>query len=174
MIIKRSEAKSIDRIVAVYDTARVYMRANGNYSQWTGAYPDAETVLADIANGNHYSMYDGSGALCGVFAFIVGADSTYARIDGEWLNDEAYGTIHRIASTGCRRGILKACVDFCFEHVDNIRIDTHADNAPMLSALRALGFSYCGVIQIADGTDRQAFQKRRINSLECSNNQPAF
>ena len=96
------------------------------------------------------------------FAFITGEDPTYKIIrEGEWLNDEFYGTIHRIASNGKQRGILKTACDFCFQLVDNIRIDTHKDNLPMLKALKETGFTQCGVINCRDGSPRIAFQKTK-------------
>ena len=64
--------------------------------------------------------------------------------------------------------MLKACVDFCKEMTDNIRIDTHADNSPMQNALHRLKFSFCGIIYTADGSPRLAFQKdfRRKITME--------
>ncbi len=38
------------------------------------------------------------------FAFILGEDPTYQQIDGAWLNDQPYGTIHRIAGNGKIKG----------------------------------------------------------------------
>ena len=104
-----------------------------------------------------------------VFSFILGEDPTYKVIEnGQWLNDKPYGTIHRIASNGIRRRMLKACVDYCKEIIDNIRIDTHADNSPMQNALHRLKFSLCGIIYTSDGSHRLAFQKdfRREITME--------
>lgn len=158
--IRRSNARDIDRIMEVYESAKLYMRARGNFGQWTGAYPDRETILSDIAHSRHYLAEDEDGNILMVFSFIVGEDPTYKVIEnGNWLNDKPYGTIHRIASSGRRGGMLKECVGFCKDIVDNIRIDTHADNSPMQNALHRLKFSFCGVIHTADGSPRLAFQK---------------
>lgn len=40
----------------------------------------------------------------------------------------------------------------------NIRIDTHADNKTMQHLIEADGFTRCGIIYIADGTPRIAYQ----------------
>lgn len=157
--IRHSIEADIDRILAVYDSAKRYMRATGNHEQWTGGYPSAEVILADIRAGHHYTATTPDGRIAMVFSFITGDDPTYSRIDGPgWLNDEPYGTIHRIASTGIAGGMLRRCVDFGFGIVRNIRIDTHACNRPMLAAIGALGFTLCGVIHLADGSPRTAFQ----------------
>ncbi len=95
-----------------------------------------------------------------VFTFIIGEDPTYKEIEnGAWLNDKPYGTIHRIASSGRQGGMLKASVRYCAQMIDNIRIDTHADNGPMQNALHRLNFTFCGIIYVADGSPRLAFQK---------------
>lgn len=158
--IRRSTARDIDSIMEVYDSARHYMRETGNHKQWIDGYPDKETILADIARYSHFLAEDEEGELLMVFSFILGDDPTYKIIEnGSWLNERAYGTIHRIASTGMQGGMLKAAVSFCASMIDNIRIDTHADNGPMLNALHKLNFTLCGVIYTKDGSPRLAFQK---------------
>ena len=158
--IRRSTPSDIDRIMDVYESAKYYMRRQGNFRQWTGGYPDRKTIMADIAHWSHYLAEDEEGDVLMVFSFILGEDPTYKVIkDGSWLNDKPYGTVHRIASSGRKSGMLKACVDYCKEIIDNIRIDTHADNSPMLNALHRLEFHCCGVIYTDDGSPRLAFQK---------------
>ena len=41
----------------------------------------------------------------------------------------------------------------------NLKIDTHRDNYPMQKSLKKNGFEYCGIIYLADGNERLAFQK---------------
>lgn len=159
-VIRRSSLSDLNRIMDVYASAIRFMRSKGNMTQWTGGYPDSDTILRDINGGNHYIAEDEEGTILMVFTFIIGADPTYKIIEyGSWLNASPYGTIHRIASSGIKGGMLKASVDYCKEMTDNIRIDTHADNSPMQTALHRLGFQCCGVIYTADGSPRLAFQK---------------
>lgn len=154
-------------IMPVYESAKLFMRKSGNMTQWTGGYPSAEVISKDIANGNHYIVTTATGKVAVVFSFIVGADPTYSYIeDGQWLNDKPYSTIHRIASGGIQPGTLDTALDFCFKAIDNIRIDTHADNTPMLSALSRNGFTRCGIIYISDGTPRIAFQKEKCHTAD--------
>lgn len=159
MLIRKSTVNDIDRILNIFNMARVYMRANNNPNQWAGNYPGKEHILLDIDNGNSYVGIDEKGQIIMTFAFISGNDPTYNIIDGRWLNNEPYGTIHRIASNGKKGGMLKAASEFCFQKINNIRIDTHKDNLPMLRALENNGFQKCGIIICADGTPRLAFQK---------------
>lgn len=159
--IRPSSVDKIDEIMEIYERAKVYMRKEGNMTQWTGGYPSKEIILKDIEAGQHFSGYDPeTGELLMVFTFIIGEDPTYGYIEnGEWLNSEPYGTVHRIASSGKRKGMLRECIEFCGDLVDNIRIDTHADNQTMQRGVLKLGFSRCGIIYLADGAPRVAFQK---------------
>lgn len=97
----------------------------------------------------------------GLFCFFLGEDPepNYAIIDnGNWQNNLPYGVIHRLASNGKVKGVAKACFDFAFEKVDNVKVDTNHDNLPMQNFLRQYGFAYCGVIYVSDGSPRDAFQ----------------
>ena len=149
--IRPATREDLSAINRVYDTAREYMERGGNPTQWSGGYPWAYLLDDDIEKRRLFVIL-ANGEICGVFAFIIGVDPTYIEIEnGAWLNDEPYGTIHRIASDGTQRGIFKACLEFCRGYIGNIRIDTHADNAKMRATLAGNGFAKCGTIFVHDG-----------------------
>ena len=149
--IRPATREDLPEINRVYDKAREYMKHSGNPAQWSGGYPWPDLLGNDIEKQQLFVL-SAQGKICGAFAFIIGVDPTYARIEnGAWLNDEPYGTIHRIASDGTGRGIFKACFEFCLEYTDNIRIDTHADNLKMQEMLADNGFVKCGTIYVHDG-----------------------
>lgn len=156
-ILRRTRLSDLDAVMAVYAVARKSMREAGNLHQWINGYPSRELIVADIEASNSYVL-EYSGQIAGVFTFIVGDDPTYAKIEGKWLNNAPYGTIHRIASAGMARGVADACLDFCKRQGVSIRIDTHADNIPMLNWINKSGFTYCGIIYVEDGSPRDAFQ----------------
>lgn len=161
LTIRKAAVSDVAAVTGVYEASRRYMRATGNLTQWSDGYPSQSDVLADIAAGNLY-VGEADGQVVMAFAFILGDDPTYGVIDdGAWLDDRPYGTIHRLGSTGRRPGVLAACVEFCFGLTDNLRLDTHRDNGPMLRAVGRLGFTRCGIIRCRDGTPRIAFQKTR-------------
>lgn len=158
--IRRAAVEDVDDVARIYEAARMYMRATGNMTQWVNGYPTRENILSDIGRGAAYVGVDDKNDIVMAFAFIVGNDPTYDVIeDGEWLNDEPYGTIHRLGSNGRYSGMLALCVDFCSRHISNLRIDTHADNTTMLNGAERLGFTRCGIIYCQDGTPRIAFQR---------------
>ena len=158
--VRKSREEDLPEILKIFSSAIKYMRLNGNFSQWSDTYPGATHILQDISQGVSYVGVNESGNIVMTFAFILGDDPTYKEIrDGEWLNDSPYGTIHRIASNGEERGMLKTACEYCFNFTDNIRIDTHEDNIPMQKALKDLDFIFCGEISCRDGSPRLAFQK---------------
>lgn len=161
--IYHSKEEDLARIMPIYESAKRFMRQSGNLTQWTGGYPSEDVIRCDIENGNHFIGITENGVIAVVFTFIIGMDATYSLIEnGEWLNSKPYGTIHRIASSGIKSNTLKRVTDFCFQKIKNIRIDTHADNTPMLSALSRLRFTQCGIIYTDDGSPRVAFQKEIV------------
>lgn len=160
IFIRHSSPEDLPLIMDVYEKGRTFMRSNGNLSQWINGYPSESVILNDIANRNHFIGFDEDGKVALVFAFIIGDDSTYSYIEqGSWLNNNPYGTIHRIASSGQYPNMLSQALEFCFKEIDTIRIDTHEDNVPMLSALQRHKFKRCGIIYTNDGSPRIAFQK---------------
>lgn len=160
MKIRKSTAADLPRMMEIYAYAREFMAATGNPHQWgDGGNPRLEVLEQDIEDGVGYVM-EHDGRIVGAFAFIIGEDETYGYIeDGAWLNDEQYGTIHRIAGDGSTKGVLQACVEFGSALIGNLRIDTHHDNVVMQNAIRKCGFEECGVIYVADGSPRIAYQK---------------
>ena len=156
--IRRAEAEDLDRIMQIYDHARRFMEDNGNGTQWTGGYPSEELLRNDIAEGQLYIMANDRG-IHGVFAFIIGRDETYDVIeDGQWMSDTEYGTIHRIAGDGTVRGLMRTAVTFCRSRISHLRIDTHENNHVMQHLIGKTGFRRCGIIYIADGTPRIAYE----------------
>ena len=148
------------RILDIYARAREFMAKNGNPTQWGDNYPSPELLEEDI-DTNRLFVYMVNGQMQAVFAFILGPDPTYARIeDGKWLNDTLpYGTIHRLASAGRPPGVAAAVITWCLEHCESLRADTHADNKIMQHLLEKNGFARCGIVHVEDGTPRVAYQK---------------
>lgn len=154
--IRPAVSSDLDRILEIYEIGKAFMRASGNHAQWINGYPFPDLLEDDIAAGNLYVVTEDS-AICGVFAFILGDDPTYAVIEnGSWRSGSPYGTIHRIASDGSG-GILAAALTFARGIISHIRVDTHADNLPMQHQVEKFGFSRRGIIYVEDGTPRVAY-----------------
>lgn len=160
MIIRPTELTDLPLVMGIYEYARNFMRANGNATQWVNGYPSEELIRQEIKDSHSFVCIGGQGEIIGTFCFILGDDPTYRQIfEGEWLNDEPYGVIHRMATNGKHKGVADACLDWCMEQSDNIRVDTHKDNLVMQHILEKRGFRRCGIIFVRDGTERIAYQR---------------
>ena len=155
--VRKAIDADLPRIAEIYAYAREFMVQTGNPNQWGTTYPPHEWLVDDIRQGLLYVIVSAEN-IHGVFYFYVGEDPTYGYIeDGVWKYADPYGTIHRIASDGSG-GILKTAVAFCLKMINHIRIDTHHDNIVMQRAVTKLGFERSGIIYLADGDPRIAYE----------------
>lgn len=159
--IRLARMEDLDRLMEIFDHARSFMKATGNPSQWINGYPQREMIAGEIAANHCYvCCKEEGGEVVGTFAFVPSPDPNYARIEsGNWLNDASYYVIHRLASDGSCRGIGKACIEWCWEQCHSLRADTHHDNKIMQKLLENNGFVRCGIIYVANGTPRIAYQR---------------
>lgn len=160
MLIREAVRGDLPRLMKIYVYARRFMASTGNAHQWIDGYPSETLIRQEIEAGHCHVCLGQEGQVAGVFCFIEGEDPNYARIeDGAWLNDRPYGTIHRLAASGEEKGVADACFRWCMERCPNLRADTHRDNRILQHILCKYGFTYCGVIYVANGTPRLAFQR---------------
>ena len=158
MEIRHTTLSDITAIGEIYAMARQFMIDNGNPNQWKVGYPSEETALQDLECGIGYVCLDNE-EIVGVFAFEIGHEPTYDKIDGAWLNEEKYAYMHRVAVKKHGQGIIDFCFNECFKIHPNLKIDTHRDNVPMQKVLKRNGFTECGIIYHENGEERIAFQK---------------
>ena len=158
--IRSATNNDLQVIMPIYDLARDFMCKAGNAGQWVNGYPTQQFITEEIKAGHSFVCENHNGEITGTFCFIIGEDPTYQKIfNGQWLNNELYGTVHRIASSGKDRGVARACFEWCFNQCPNIRVDTHRDNHVMQHILSDLEFHYCGLIYLSDGSERLAYQR---------------
>ena len=174
MMIRPATPADLPALRPVFEAAKAIMRADGNPDQWSApGFPPEDLLLRDIERGGGYvleSVMPGTNlsvmpgltghlTLRGYFALLPSPEPTYDRIDGAWLTDEPYGVIHRIASYPEDHGIFASIIDFAAARYAHLRIDTHRDNRIMQHLLSKHGFTCCGIIWLADGTPRLAYER---------------
>lgn len=157
-VIQKASEEDADEIIKVLKYGREVQVASGNLYQWDENFPNSELVLSDINSGCAYLCLDSeSRSLAAVFSLFTEPDPNYQAIDGKWLNEAPYATIHRIASTGKFKGAGRFCIQWVQERFKNVRIDTHEDNQAMQYLLRQLNFTPVGTIYLENGDARDAF-----------------
>ena len=157
--IRHTTAKDIPTLLRLADAGRAIMRGTGNMEQWINGYPSIEDFEDDIKQGIGYIIEE-DGTPVAMFAFMPSPEPTYLKIyQGQWLNDEPYHVVHRLAALPYSKGIFDTVMEFAEPQTSNIRIDTHRDNVIMRHLLEKHGFIYCGIVYMQNGDERVAYQK---------------
>ena len=162
---RHATMRDLPQMQKIYVRARALMAANGNPTQWGNEFPRESMIEDDIANQRTMLLVDtcnGHERILAQFALCPGEDPTYAKIDGAWLDNDAYVTIHRIAASGLVRHAARDCIRWALKHYGNVRADTHPNNKAMQHVLESSGFARCGLIQLLDrpvDTTRIAYQR---------------
>lgn len=142
----------------------IEQRKQDGSEQWQNGYPNEQTVHDDIADGYAYVLIDNN-MIVAYAAIIFGIEPAYNSINGKWLTNDAYVTVHRVATSNAVKGkgvathLFKLIEALCVEQkVYSIKVDTNFDNVPMLKILDKLSYSYCGEIFFC-GAPRKAYEK---------------
>lgn len=158
-MIRKAKSEDMEIILQIYQNARAFMAAHGNPTQWVNGYPRRELLEDDLRKEQLY-VYETEEGIGAVFVYFKGIEPDYDNIrDGEWMNEEPYGVLHRIAVAQQGKGIASICINWCYENCGNMRGDTHEKNRSMQRLFEKNGFTRCGIVRIANGTDRIAYQK---------------
>lgn len=163
-MIRKAEIKDIPSIMNIVHDAQSYFRKN-DIPQWMNGYPNEKQFEEDIQNDGSYVLEEND-QIVGTFFITFKDDPYYEPIDGAWLNNNAYVTIHRIAISSNYKGngLAKECFDYAEslaqeKGMHDLRADTHELNKSMQHALLKNGFIKCGNIFIKDHQPRIGFQK---------------
>lgn len=158
MKIRLATPEDIPALQELFEIAREFQIATGNPTQWAEGYPSKELMLEDINKEAAYVGVNDEQEIVGALSVFTEPDPTYFEIEGEWLNDDHYTTIHRIATNGKEKGVGQYLINWVQENYNNVRIDTHIANEPMKHVVKKLGFEYTGVIYVENGDARNAYQ----------------
>lgn len=165
MEFRKASYSDINSIMRIISEAQAYFKENG-INQWQNNYPNVEVIRNDIDNKNSYVLLE-DGKIAGTAAVSFAGEKSYEAIySGEWISDNEYAVIHRIAvDSGCKgKGLASVFIKYiekmCLEReVHSIRVDTHRENLSMQKLLHKNGFRYCGIIYLADNSERIAYEK---------------
>ncbi|GAA0181491.1 GNAT family N-acetyltransferase [Clostridium sediminicola] len=165
MEFRKAVKTDIDSIMAIIKQAQDYFKREG-IDQWQNNYPNVETIRKDIVDENGYVMLRDNN-IVGTIAVSFDGEKTYENIyDGEWISNNDYAVIHRIAIDNNYKGlglsseIIKKVEELCLsKDVHSIKVDTQEENSSMKNLLKKNEFKYCGIIYLEDKSERIAFEK---------------
>lgn len=189
MILRKAAKDDLPAIMEIVAQAQRGLAERG-VDQWQDGYPDEEAFLEDMAKGYcRVAVETGAEAgtragaqaetagiedrsaerILGVAAVIPDGEPDYDVIyGGEWLSEEPYMTVHRVAVDDRvkRKGVAsfilsEAVEEACKLGLTGLRLDTHRDNLLMQKCLERNGLTRRGMIRLGrDGAERIAFEKR--------------
>jgi len=165
MEFRKAMEVDIDSIMNIIKQAQEYFKEQG-IDQWQNNYPNVETIKNDIEKGYGYVLLK-DGKIVGTVSVSFDGEKTYENIyEGKWISNLQYAVVHRMAIDSKLKGkglasiIMKNIEKMCLDRdVHSIRIDTHEDNKSMQRLIDKNGFKYCGIIYLADGSKRLAYEK---------------
>ena len=159
MEFRLAQEKDLENMCTITQQAKAQLKRLG-VSHWQKGYPDREVWERDIQNRMAWLAVEGEQVL-GVFAFQVTPDVSYGELEGAWLTDTPYASMHRVCVSDDSKG--KGVAGAMFQHgfsmareqgFASVRIDTHPDNLPMQRALGKAGFVRCGTIALREGPEQ--------------------
>ncbi|MBS4762317.1 GNAT family N-acetyltransferase [Carnobacteriaceae bacterium zg-ZUI252] len=153
-------------LLKIIDDAIAYLKSSG-VNQWQDGYPN-ESVLRDDIEKQHLYVMEHFGKVVGMSVIQTLKEDTYDTIEGRWLTQGDYVTVHRCAIEQGERGkqLGKQLFLEIEKYVESmgihsIKIDTHEDNQVMQQLLKTLNYTYCGIIYLNNPSQdaRLAYEK---------------
>ena len=153
MEVYKATLNDFEDIKLIHSLAIIHMNEEENHNQWIRNDEKFLNKMIDYIQSGEFYIVKENEETIGFFAIIFGIDITYNVIDGKWINNDEYVTIHKIASKYYRRHIASFILSYVEQTIankgiKNIRIDTHIDNVSMNAFLLKNGFVKCGTISI--------------------------
>ena len=163
IVFRTAHESDLSTIWEIITFAKEVRRREGS-SQWQDGYPVIDTIRLDIVDRKGYLLLFND-EVCGYMAVVLDGEPVYDDIEGCWLSNRPYTTVHRMAVSSQAKGkgvgytmLLKAEEISLAKSIYSIRVDTNYDNTAMLHIFEKLGYVYCGEVYYR-GNPRKAFEK---------------
>lgn len=160
---RKATASEIPEIWTILQQAIIRRKKDGS-DQWQDGYPNPEVVKKDVEAGQGFVLTEGD-SIIGYSAVLINDEPEYAKIKGEWLSNEDFIVVHRVAvlENYLGKGLAKKILEFIEEfalsnNIHSIKADTNFDNIAMLKIFEKSGYKYCGKVYFRGG-ERNAFEK---------------
>lgn len=162
-ILRKAQISEAEIIWQILQQAIERRRKDGS-NQWQDGYPNLEVVKTDISLGKGYVL-EIDNTIAAYAALVFNDEPAYNEIIGDWLSNDDFLVIHRVAVSDDFLGkgiavlLFQKLEEFAKENqVFSIKVDTNFDNLAMLHILEKLDYQYCGEVYFR-GSARKAFEK---------------
>lgn len=160
---REAHESDITEIWEILEQAILRRKADGS-KQWQDGYPNREVVIRDIEKGEGYVLIR-DGTIVGYTAVIINYEPAYDAIEGNWLTNDDFVVVHRVAVSEKHlgKGLSKVLLGFVEQfalnrNIHSIKADTNFDNPAMMKVFENLGYVYCGQVYFR-GNARRAYEK---------------
>ena len=160
---RKAEITDINTIWELLQRAILRRKEDGS-NQWQDGYPNLDVVKKDVDHGSGFVLTDAD-IIVGYCAVMVNDEPEYANIQGQWLTDDDFVAIHRVAisETYLGKGLAKKIMLHVEEYavsngIFSIKADTNFDNIAMLKVFEKLGYIFCGEVYFRN-SPRKAYEK---------------
>lgn len=138
---------------------------NDGVDQWQNGYP-GRGILEEDQKLRQAWVWEQDGVLAAYVCLDTRPEPDYAGIEGRWLSEGPYGTIHRtmVSDACCGRGLSAQLFSLCealcrAQGFASVRVDTHAENRRMRHIIERQGYTLCGRVTLAGGLPRVGYEK---------------
>jgi ribosomal protein S18 acetylase RimI-like enzyme len=152
--IRTIDPTELPDVVGLFSQAVTCMQKKG-IDQWDDQYPDAQTLITDLASGNAYGLYEERG-LTGYIVLNEIQPEEYHSVD--WTTSGRILVIHRLCinPTFQGEGRAKFMIGFAEEHArangySAIRLDAFPPNTRALALYENTRYSYAGTVHFRKG-----------------------
>ena len=166
---RKAELSEMAPIWEILQQAILRRKEDGS-NQWQDGYPNPAVIQKDIEKGEGFVLIAGE-TIVGYSAVIINDEPAYEQIEGNWLTNDDFVVIHRIAISekylgkGLAKMIIKYIEDFALSNnIYSIKADTNFDNIAMMKIFENLGYTLCGEVYFR-GSSRKAYEKVLVKSL---------
>ena len=166
---RKAELSEIAPIWEILQQAIIRRKEDGS-KQWQDGYPNPEVVQKDVEQGEGFVLVTGE-TIIGYTAVLINDEPAYAEIEGNWLTNDDFVVIHRVAISekylgkGLAKMIIKNIEDFALSNnIYSIKADTNFDNTAMIKIFENSGYAYCGEVYFR-GSSRKAYEKVLVKSF---------
>lgn len=165
-LIRKADIFDLNNVLKIYEDAIEKFELDKTF-QWEKGFPPNEESFKDDLINNEIYVATIDNVVVGVMTFLLDGEEDYKEIDGCWINEDKYLTIHRIAVSkeyyglGIGYRLIEFAKQYCLKNeYYSIRIDTHNRNFDMKKMLVRNGFVYTGIIKLRNKFNdlRDAYQ----------------